>query len=64
MLKCYRGHEGHLDGDDEDEYIEDSDYESEPESPPSPIHRDTKVNSEQKKERKLLPVLSVGSSIT
>lgn len=63
MLKCYQGREGHLDGNGEDEYIEDSDYESEPESNPSPISRNTEVDSEHKQERKLLPVLNVGSSV-
>ena len=63
MLKCYRGREGHLDSNDDDEYVEGSDYESEPESNRSQISRDIKVDSEHKQERKLLPVLNIGSSV-
>jgi len=59
VLKCYQGYEGHLGGNEEDDYIEDSDYESEPESTRGPLSQSTKVNS----ERKLVPVLNVGSSV-
>lgn len=69
MLKCavlgrHLGREGHLDqNDDYDDYAEDSDYESESDSPGHPVPRDVEVDSEQKREQKLLPVFSVGSRV-
>ena len=46
------GHGGHLDGEDENGYSEDSDYENEVEGKP-----------EQEGERKLFSVLKFGSSV-
>jgi len=68
ILRCtvsqyYLGYEGHIDRNDEDEYIEDSDHENEPEPAGEPVSQNIKVNFEQKLERKLLLVLSIGSPI-
>jgi len=63
VSQCHLGHKGHLDGNDEDEYIEDSDYENELESTGEPVSQDIEADAEQKLEQKLLPVLSMGSPV-
>ena len=63
MLKYHLGHGDHLDRNDDDEYAEDSDYESESESSCGPVSQNIQVNSEQKQELKLFPIFDVGSSV-
>ena len=60
VLGCQLGLEGYLDRND-DEYVEDSDYENEPDSTGHSVSQDMEVDSKRKREQKLLPVLSVGS---
>ena len=63
MLKCHLGHEDHLHMNDDDEYAEDSDYESESESSGGPVSQNIEIDTQQKQELKLYPVLNVGSSV-
>lgn len=62
VLGRHLGSGGRLDENDENEYIEDSDYEDEPERVDEPVSQDTEANPEGKEEQKLLSVLRVGSS--
>lgn len=62
VLERHLGSEGRLDKNDEDEYIEDSDYEDEPEITGEQVSQITGVNSEYEGDQKLLSVLRIGSS--
>ena len=63
MLERHLGHDGHLDRNDDDEYVEDSDYENKPDSTGHSASQDIEVDSERRRGQKLLPVLSVGSRV-
>lgn len=62
VLERKLGSEGRLDHNDEDEYVEDSDYENESESTLDPASQNSEVSSEHKGGQKLLSVLGGGSA--
>lgn len=61
LLERQLGSEGRLDNADEDEYAEDSDYETEPESTGQRVSQNIEVGPEHEGEQKLLSVLRIGS---
>lgn len=62
VLERHLGSEGRLDKNNEDEYVEDSDYENEPESTDEQVSQNIEASSEHEGQQKLLSVLRIGSS--
>lgn len=63
MVECLKSDDGRLEENEEHEFSEDSDCESEGELTDSSAPGNMRVDYEQKRGKKLLPVLKIGSLI-
>ena len=61
VIECYRSGDGYLERNEEDDFPEDSDYESESELADNLAPGPGKVGCSQQRGQKLLPVLKIGS---
>jgi len=62
-LLRHLGGDSHLHMSDEDEFGEDSDYDSDPEPISDPTSGNAEVDREKERGQKLLPLLTVGSPV-